>query len=148
MGDPRNIAGLPYNVGTCAAGGVSIHCVVKLAIFLILLLFTSSMPTHLALFAPPRLRSSHTVMPQTHTAVMETTLLLTKVTVRSTVSRLSLLSTASSPIPVAVARHRRHPQAPPALEALPPRPRLTTDSVVVSATLVLLSVLAASLARS
>lgn len=23
MGDPHNIAGLPYNVGTCTAGGVS-----------------------------------------------------------------------------------------------------------------------------
>jgi len=28
MGDPHNVAGLPYNVGTCAAGGVSsfTHC--------------------------------------------------------------------------------------------------------------------------
>jgi acetylxylan esterase len=23
MGDPHNVAGLPYNVGTCTAGGVS-----------------------------------------------------------------------------------------------------------------------------
>lgn len=23
MGDPHNVAGLPYNVGTCKAGGVS-----------------------------------------------------------------------------------------------------------------------------
>lgn len=39
MGDPRNIAGLPYNVGNCTAGGVSIRFVVKLATFLILLFF-------------------------------------------------------------------------------------------------------------
>ena len=25
MGDPRNVAGLPYNVGTCKAHGVSYH---------------------------------------------------------------------------------------------------------------------------
>lgn len=25
MGDPHNVAGLPYNVGTCKAGGVSNH---------------------------------------------------------------------------------------------------------------------------
>ncbi|GFP52036.1 acetylxylan esterase [Trichoderma asperellum] len=25
MGDPRNIAGLPYNVGTCTAGGFDAH---------------------------------------------------------------------------------------------------------------------------
>lgn len=148
MGDPRNIAGLPYNVGTCAAGGVSIHCVVKLATFLTLLFSTSSMPTQLASNAPPRPRSSHTVMPQTHTAATETTLPLTKVTARSTASRLSLLSTASSPTPEAVARHRRLPRALPAPEALPPQPRLTTDSVVVLATLALPSVLAATLAKS
>lgn len=25
MGDPHNVAGLPYNVGTCTAGGVGFH---------------------------------------------------------------------------------------------------------------------------
>lgn len=25
MGDPQYVAGLPYNVGTCAAGGVSTY---------------------------------------------------------------------------------------------------------------------------
>lgn len=35
MGDPRNIYGLPYNVGTCTAQGVSIRRVIKLVSFYI-----------------------------------------------------------------------------------------------------------------
>jgi hypothetical protein len=86
-------------------------------------------------------------MPQTLTAATEMTPTPTKVTAPSTASRLSLLSRASSPAAVALARPRRRPQAQPALEALLPRLRLTTDSAVESATLVLLSVPAATLAR-
>jgi hypothetical protein len=116
--------------------------------FLILLFVTSLMPTLLAFSARLRPRSSHTVMPQILTAATETTPTLTKATAQSTARRLSRLSTASSPAPVAAARRRRRPQARPALEALPPRLRLTTDSAVESATLALLSVVAATLARS
>lgn len=147
MGDPRNIAGLPYNVGTCKAGGVSICRAVSLTTFLILLLF-SLMPTMLASSAPLRPRSSHTVMPQTLTAATATTPTLTRATAQSTARWPSLLSTASSPAVAAVARRRRRPQALPAPEALPPQLRLNTDSAAVSATLALLFVLAASLARS
>lgn len=82
-------------------------------------------------------------MPQTHTAAMETTLPLTKVTARSTASKLLRLSTASSLPPVPQPRR----QAPLALEALPARPRLNTDSAVVSAILAPHVVLAASLAK-
>lgn len=87
-------------------------------------------------------------MPQTLTAATETTPTLTKGTAQSTAHRLSHLSTASSPAPVAAAQRRRRPQVLPAPEALPPRLRLTTDSAVESATLALLSVVAATLARS
>lgn len=105
------------------------------------------MPTLLASSALFRPRSSHTVMPQTLTAATEMTPTLTKVMEQNTALQLSLLSTASSPAPAAAARRRRRPQAQPALEALPPRLRLITDSVVVSAGLVLLRVPAATLAR-
>lgn len=149
MGDPRNIAGLPYNVGTCKAGGVSICHAVLLTPFLILLRLISSMPTMLASSAPLRPRSSHTVMPQTLTAATETTPTLIKATAQSTARRLSPLSTASFPAAAAAARRRRRSlQARPAPEVLPPQLKLSTDSAAVSATLALLFVLAASLARS
>lgn len=54
------------------------------------------MPAQLALVAPAHPRSSRTVMPQTPTAAMETTLPPTKATAKSTASKPSLLSTASS----------------------------------------------------
>lgn len=101
MGDPRNIHGLSYNVGTCAAQGVSIRQLRKILVFkchffLTLLFFTSLTPAQLASLAPAHPRSSRTVMPQTHTAATETTLPLTKATARSTASKPLLLSTASS----------------------------------------------------
>lgn len=101
MGDPRNIHGLSYNVGTCTAQGVSILWSRNKSVFKDYCLsnstfFTSSMPAQLALAAPAHPRSSRTVMHQTHTAATETTLPPTKATARSMASKRSLLSTASS----------------------------------------------------
>lgn len=101
MGDPRNIHGLSYNVGTCTTQGVSILQLRNRSLFvdyhlLTLIFFTSSIPAQLVSPAPAHPRSSRTVMPQTHTAATETTLPLTKATARSTASKPSPLSTASS----------------------------------------------------
>jgi hypothetical protein len=101
MGDPRNIHGLPYNVGTCAAQGVSVLPLREIPAliepdFPILIFFTSSIPARLALTAQAHPRSSRTAMPRTHIVATETIRPLTKVTARSTVSKPSLLSTASS----------------------------------------------------
>lgn len=154
MGDPRNIHGLSYNVGTCTAQGVSISRVTKLVIlyrvlFSNILLFTSLTPAQLASFAPARLRSSLTAMPRTHTAATETTRTLTKVTARSTASKPSLLSTASSPRAVRLPlRPQQQAPLPLRLAALLVQPRLNTDSVVVSAGLVPHNVLLALLVKS
>lgn len=101
MGDPRNIHGLSYNVGSCATQGVSIFQLQNRLVFtdeclLTLIYLTSSIPARLASIAPAHPRSSRTVMPRTHTAATETTLPLTKATARSTASKPSLSSTASS----------------------------------------------------
>lgn len=154
MGDPRNIHGLSYNVGTCTAQGVSVRRVTKLVIlyrvlFSNFLLFTSLTPVPLASFAPAHLRSSPTVMPQTHTAATETTQTLTKVTARSTASKLSLLSTASSPrVALLPLRPQRQAPLPLKLAAPPAQPRLSMDNVVVSAGLVPHNVLLGLLVKS
>jgi hypothetical protein len=77
MGDPLFKAGLPYNVGTCAAGGVcdSLICDFR---GLRLTMRSSSMRVLLGSNAHRLLRSSRTAMLRTHTAAMVTMGLLTR----------------------------------------------------------------------
>lgn len=97
MGDPNNRNGLPYNVGTCKAGGVCLDLPKSLANYSNNI--NSSLPAHQASLArPPALPSSSpTAMPLTHTAATVTTPTLTSSTSTSTAPRLLLSSRPSSP---------------------------------------------------
>lgn len=96
MGDPHNRAGLPYNVGTCAAGGVCISqsidesCTDRPC---------SSLPAPLASSArpPTQASSSRTATLLTLTAAMATMPTLTSSTSTSTAPRLLPSSRPRSP---------------------------------------------------
>lgn len=86
MGDPHNVNGLSYNVGTCKAGGVRSR------------LFPIQVPANECYSLPPVLQalsalppipvsSSRTATPQTHTAAMATTPTRTNSTSTSTAHR-------------------------------------------------------------
>jgi hypothetical protein len=104
MGDPHNRAGLPYNVGTCAAQGVRNPQRIDMSNANRL---CSSLPVPLASSARPRTpaSSSLTAMLLTHTAATATTPTLTSSTSTSTVPRLLPSSRPRLP-------HKRHDGAP------------------------------------
>lgn len=78
MGDPRHIAGLSYNVGTCSASGVSLescqsaHSLSSRCFQLKVLIIFSLLPVHLASHARTPLTSNPTAIQPTPTAVMAT----------------------------------------------------------------------------
>jgi hypothetical protein len=86
MGDPHNRAGLPYNVGTCTAGGVSNYPIQIQARTNII---CSSPPALLASSAlpPAQASSNRTATLLTHTAATATTPTPTSSTSTSTVLR-------------------------------------------------------------
>lgn len=96
MGDPHNRAGLPYNVGTCAAQGVSKSQSVDSSNTNRL---RSSLPALLASSArpPAQASSSRTATLLTHTAATATTPTPTSSTSTSTAPRLLPLSRPRSP---------------------------------------------------
>jgi hypothetical protein len=94
MGDPRYIKGLSYDVGTCAAQGVSRSTI--LLHWKIILTMTSSLQDHQDFSAHPRERSSHTVTPRIHTAAPVTMPTLINSMVTSMVNKLLLLLRARS----------------------------------------------------
>lgn len=96
MGDPHNRAGLPYNVGTCTAQGVSSS--MHISPFQISLIkHCSSLPVPKASSArpPTQASSSRTATPPIHTAAMATMPTLTSSTSTSTARRLWLSSSPS-----------------------------------------------------
>jgi hypothetical protein len=107
MGDPHNRNGLPYNVGTCKAQGVSSR------LYLLHMLSTNQMfsfpPVHQASHArPPAPPSSNpTAMLRTHTAALATTPMLTSSTSTSTDPR-PLHSSRASSLHKWLARLERH----------------------------------------
>lgn len=99
MGDPRYVHGLAYNVGSCQAQGVRNHLhplPTSVAKCSNAVLQYSLLPATSASFAQAATRSSRIATLQTRTAATATTQTLTRAMVRSTASRLLLLSTASS----------------------------------------------------
>jgi len=70
MGDPRYISGLPYNVGTCTAKGVSLHSVSSNLLQTNYL--NSSLHDQLASPAQSHPQLNRTATPQTRTAAMAT----------------------------------------------------------------------------
>lgn len=92
MGDPLYHVGLPYNVGTCQAGGVSIYFYPPSYESKHLLnRISSSTLAQQASLVQARLKSSHTATPPIPTVATAPTPLLTKVTAPSTALKLSLL---------------------------------------------------------
>jgi acetylxylan esterase len=103
MGDPHNVVGLPYNVGTCQAQGVSCFSSVletpgSCRKRMVINNKNSSLPAPVASSAlrPSRPSSSRTATPPTRTAAPATTPTRTSSTSTSTDSRRSLLSRVSS----------------------------------------------------
>lgn len=95
MGDPRQIPGASYSVGTSKNPGV---CIFRSRPSALLTRSSSSIPDLLVLLAPhTQAESRLTAMLPTHTALTETMPPLTKAMAPSTVKLLSSLSTASSP---------------------------------------------------
>lgn len=118
MGSPRYVAGLSYNVGTCAAQGVSglvssrtVYFPVPKTSMLSLLharLATSAVPTQ-------RPRSRVTATQPTHTAAPETTPTVINSMATSMDSRpwpLSVLDSAAVAMAAMAERPRRRPVAP------------------------------------
>jgi hypothetical protein len=97
MGDPHNQNGLPYNVGTCKAGGVSLDSHNSSANLTNTI--DSSLPAHPASSAhpPAPLSSSLTAILRTLTAAMATMPTLTSSTSTSTDPRLLPSSRPRSP---------------------------------------------------
>lgn len=99
MGDPHNRAGLPYNVGTCTAQGVSHYFTNNhSSVNNITNKVHSFPPAHQASRAHPRrpILSSLTATLPTHTAAMATMPMLINSTLTSMAPRLLLSSRASS----------------------------------------------------
>jgi len=94
MGDPQYVAGLPYDVGTCEAGGVSIlSSYPQLSVQLTLVL--SLTPVLVASRAQVHQKSSPTATQRTRTVAMATTQAPTMATAQSMGIRHSSLSRAN-----------------------------------------------------